>query len=419
MRIGFPEISSNGKAGNMKSFVVTLLLVWVLIPLNTHAAAEFDSGEVVVVSLPVGDDLYIAGGKVLVSEPVKGDAIAAGGSVIINSAVGADLQAAGGSLIINAPVEDDLRAAGGDVLISSRIGGDLVVFGGEVTIPAGAVVQGDAVIGAGHINLGGEVRGDLRVQAGTIDLTGSVAGKAAIYAADRVNLNGTIAGETVFVGKQASLGPHARFGSGISYWRPEGELDFDSVPVGGMVSFKPELAEKLRHYPAAPGEKRIKRGAAAVFGGYFILTLLSGITVIILLTLLLKGPFRRAGEELHRSFWKSLGLGVLILILLPLVGLVCLATIVGIPVGIFALTLFLFSILFGRVIAAVAIAAWLERRRVEEWSTGRLMLISIGLYAVIKVVSVIPFIGWVAVLLAFWAAYGALVTGNWGRSSVI
>lgn len=339
--------------------------------------------------------------------------------MIVNNTVGADLQAAGGSLIINAPIQDDLRAAGGDVILSSTVGGDLVVFGGNVTIPDGVIVQGDAVIGAGNIHLGGEVRGNLKVHAGALDLTGTVGGDAEIYASQRVSLNGIIDGNAVFAGQQTSLGPHAQFNKDVSYWSPEGEMDFGGVVTGGQVSYDPKLAKKLHHYPSMPAQKTVKRGIAGAFGGYFILTLLSGIAVIILSTLLLKGPFRRAGEELHRSFWKSTGIGVLILILLPVIGFLSFVTIIGIPVGLFFMALFAFSILFGRVIAAIAFAAWLERRRITEWSTGRLMLVSIGLYAAIKVVSIVPFFGWLAVLFAVLAGYGALVMAFWSERSVI
>ena len=84
-------------------------------------------------------------------------------------------------------------------------------------------------------------------------------------------------------------------------------------------------------------------------------------------------------------------------------------TLIGIPVGLLIMALFLFSVIFGRVIAAMAFAAWMERRRVAQWSTGRLMLASIGFFILFKLLNLIPFLGWVIVLLATFAGYGALV----------
>jgi cytoskeletal protein CcmA (bactofilin family) len=390
----------------MKATTVLFLIAMVLISVGLCPAAGFESGKVVV-SMPIGDDLYLAGGKVVVSEPASGDLVAAGGSLIINGPVGADLQIAGGSLLVNAPVADDLRAAGGDLVLSSTVGGDLVVFGGDVTIPAGAVIEGDAVIGAGNLHLGGTVRGDLLVQAGTMDITGTVMGSVKLYATDRININGSIQGDIVFAGPTVNLGPAARFDKDVSYWREDGEMNFGQVPVGGQTRFDPELKGKVDRYSAISAERHVDRGTK----GFFFGTMLSGILVIVLSVLLCKGIFRLAGEALHRSYWQSTGIGILTLILLPVAGLLISVTIIGIPVGLFLMAVFAFSIIFGLVITSMGFTAWLERRRVNEWSTGRFMLVSVGLYVAIKLVSVIPFVGWLAVLFAVFAGYGALVPG--------
>jgi len=393
----------------MRSIIVPIMIAAFILSAGLCSAAGFEGGDVVVVSLPIGDDLYVAGGKVILSESAGGDVVAAGGSLIINGPVGADLQIAGGSLLINAPVKDDLRAAGGEIVLSSTVGGDLLVFGGNVTIPAGAVVEGDAVIAAGSLHLGGIVRGDLLVNVGSLDLTGTVQGDVKLYAADKITLNGSVQGDTIFTGPEATLGPGAQFGKDVSYWREGGEIDFGQVPVGGQVVFSPELKGKGGHYNNLSAKRHVDRGTK----GFFIGTLLSGILVIVLATLLLKGVFRQAGEVLNRSYWQSTGIGILVFLLLPLAGFLAFITVLGIPVGMLLLVLFAFSLIFGRVIAAMAFAAWLERRRVAEWSTGRLLLVSIGLYTGIKLLSVVPFIGWLVALFLVLAGYGALVLSLW------
>jgi cytoskeletal protein CcmA (bactofilin family) len=393
----------------MRTMIVPVVIVVALFSAALCPAAGFKSGEVVVVSLPIGDDLYVAGGKVVVSKPAAGDLIAAGGSVILNSPVGSDLTIAGGSLIVNAPVEDDLRAAGGDLVLSSTVSGDLVVVGGNVTIPAGAVVKGDAVIAAGSLHLGGTVHGDLLVHAGSLDLTGAVLGDATLYATDKISIKGRVQGDTVFSGPKANLGPTARFGKDVSYWREDGEIDFGQIPVGGQVLFDPELKGKGDRYVPTHAERLARRGTSGLFFG----TLLSGMAVIVVSILLLKGVFRLAGEALYRSYWQSTGIGLLVYFLLPLAAFLAFVTVVGIPVGMLFMAVFAFSLIFGRVIAAMSFAAWLERRRVAQWSTGRLLLVSVGLYVVIKLVSVVPFIGWLAVLFVVLAGYGALLLGIW------
>lgn len=403
----------------MKLKITILLLTVVLFSAFICQALGSEGNEMAVVSLPIGNDLYMTGGQIVVTEPVTGDLMAVGGSLILNGSVGEDLQIAGGSLLVNSPVTDDLRAAGGDVIVSTSVGGDLVVFGGNVTIPAGAVVEGDAVIGAGNLNLGGTVRGNLTVNCGSMDFSGNVSGNAKMSFTDSARLNGDIEGETVFTGQKVSLGPDARFGSDVSYWRPEGEMDFGQAAVAGQVSFDPKLKGRKHHYSTLPSSKSVRKGMLSAMGGFFLLSLLSGIIVIIASILIFKGVFRQAGEILHRSYWQSTGIGLLVLILLPVMGMLALATIIGIPVGLLFLALFFFSVLFGRVVAAMTFAAWLERRKFSEWSTGRLLLVSVGLFTAIKLVSIIPFIGWVAVLFVVCAGFGALVTRLWKGSVAI
>ncbi|UCG38358.1 MAG: hypothetical protein JSV00_09240, partial [bacterium] len=202
-----PQTGIHGtRAFSTVLLVFPVLIFTVLLTIGPgHAASGSD--DVITVSLPVGDDLYFAGGRVVVSKTVKGDLLAAGGTVIINGPVGGDLIIAGGSLFVNAPVKDDLRAVGGDLVLSSPVSGDLLVLGGYVTVPAGVVVEGDAVIAAGSLYLGGTGAGDLLVQAGDLELDGTVQGNARLYATDRISLRGRVEGETVFSATRAELGP--------------------------------------------------------------------------------------------------------------------------------------------------------------------------------------------------------------------
>ena len=271
------------------ALAVTALISFPFISL----AAEHQSDDPSVVSLPFSNDLYIAGGNVVVTDPIAGDLIAAGGSVIINSPVGADLMAAGGSLIINSAVGDDLRAAGGDITVSCDIGGDVMIFGGSVTIPSGVTVKGDAIVASGTLHLGGTVRGNLRFDGGTVNFSGVVQGNARFYAEEQISLNGRIDGDTSFAGHVVALGQNAGFGGDIDYWTPDGEMDFGSIPVAGTAQYNPKLQRSKPH-----PEGTVRRGIAAAFGAIFFGTVLSGILTIILGVLLFKGTFREAGEIL-------------------------------------------------------------------------------------------------------------------------
>lgn len=393
----------------MRPLIALLIAFAVVYSASASLGADIQVDEITVVSLPFGDDLYIAGGKVVVTEQVTGDLLAVGGSLIVNGPVGADLQAAGGSLIINGPVGDDLRIAGGDVTLVSAVGGDVMIYGGSVTIPNGVVIEGDAVLGSGALHLGGTIMGDLKVDAGIVDFSGIVHGDARLYGDEKISLDGRIEGNTIVTARNVTLGPGAGFGRDVVYWRKDGEMDFRQTSVGGQARFAPELKRDEPHGSGLSRERMVRKGLGTAFSLFFFGTLLSGILAIAIGVLLFKKTFREAGEVLHITFWKGLGVGILTYLLLPVSAVIAMFTLVGIPVGLLLLALFVFSVVFGRVITAIAFAAWIERRRAGQWSAGRLMLAAIGLFVVIKLVGLVPFLGWVVVLLATLAGYGALV----------
>jgi len=393
-----------------------VVLAAVLIP-SILFAGNTKSYDEQLVSITFSDDLYVAGGKVVVSEPVAGDAMVAGGSLIVNSRIRQDLHIAGGSLFINGPVGDDIRAGGGDINLISSVGGDLVVFGGTVTITSGAVIEGDVVVCAGNLILAGTVRGNLLASAEVIDITGTVEGNATLKNADVVKLNGLIKGETVFVTKKVELRRGAGFGKDVVYWRDGGELDFGATPVGGQVRYDPELEKKAKVVPPIVGKFRFDRSRGP-FGLWFLLSFLAGTVLLVPLTLLFSGTFREAGWQLSRSFWKSLGIGLLTYTVLPVAAILTMITVIGIPLGVVLIAVFIFDILFGRIIAALAIASWIERYRSGTWSKGVMLLVAICLLFVLKLMGAIPFAGWLLVVFAVIASFGAFVLACWdGRSS--
>jgi hypothetical protein len=91
----------------------------------SHSAAGHMTGERVVRSGIVEDDLLVFGREAEIAADVAEDVIAAGGRVSIEGRVGGDLSAARGSLDIRAPVADDLLVAGCYVALGDAVGDDV------------------------------------------------------------------------------------------------------------------------------------------------------------------------------------------------------------------------------------------------------------------------------------------------------
>lgn len=385
---------------------IGILVAALLSPLG---AAEFLIGESAIPSSPIDDDAYLAGGKVLVNEPVSGDAVIAGGSLIVNAAIGEDLLIAGGSLVINGPVGDDLRAAGGDITISGDVADDLIAAGGNITVPRNVRIGGDLLAAGGQVTLEGTVEGNLRAVGCRIVFRGEVLGDADLRSAEELVLDGTVGGRTVFAAGDVELGPAAAFEGPVEYWQRKGEMDFGSAAAAGVL-----FNESLRlpghdDMPRLPG----KGATAGIFLLWVAFSLLSGALLLLILVLLSLKYFTVAGERLAEGFWKNAGLGFLYFLVTPCLAVLLMVSLLGLPLGLFLLAVYIFSFVFASPLSALVFARWIERRRESDWGKGALFGAAFGVLVGLKVLSVIPVAGWLVLALLVCAAYGSLLSAKW------
>ena len=377
--------------------------------LSPLGAAEFLVGESAIPSSPIDDDAYIAGGKVLVNEPVRGDAAVTGGSLIVNAEIGEDLLIAGGSLVINGPVGDDLRAAGGDITISGDVADDLIAAGGNITVARNVRIGGDLLAAGGKVTLDGTVEGNLKAAGGKIVFRGEVLGDADLRSTEEMVLDGTVEGRTVFAAGDVELGPAASFEGPVEYWLRKGEMDFGSSAAAGVL-FKESLRlPSFEDMPRIPG----KVPRAGLFVSWVAFSLLSGSLLILILILLSLRYFTVAGERLAEGFWKSAGLGFLYFLVTPCLSFLLMVSLLGLPLGIFLLVVYIFSFVFASPLSALVLARWIERRREAEWGKGVLFGVAFGVLVCLKVLSLIPVAGWLVLALFICAAFGSLLSAKW------
>jgi hypothetical protein len=95
-------------------------------------------------------------------------------------------------------------------------------------------------------------------------------------------------------------------------------------------------------------------------------------------------------------------------ILVPLIAVVLMVTVIGIPVGLLTLLAFPLLLLVAWVIAAFAAADWLfNRGRTERSLGGRLLLLLAGL-VMVTLIGIVPVLGVFVWLLVMLAGLGAL-----------
>jgi cytoskeletal protein CcmA (bactofilin family) len=384
--------------------LIPIITCFLFLPFS--AGAEIGAGEEVFVTSPVQENAYLFGGRVVINERLLADGVLAGGSVLVNAPVGRDLLAAGGEVVVNAPVGGNVRSAGGSVTVNGEVDGDLVVAGGRVIVGPGVRVAGDLLAAGGEVVIDGIIEGDLRATGGRITFSGEVAGTALLRARD-LNLNGRFAGAADFAGENVELGRGARFDDDVAYWRPEGEIDFGAALAPDANAL---LREDLRG--AAPRYTAREAGRKALTA-WVALSFFSGAAIVLLLTFLAPGLTGLAGNRLAGAFWPKTGIGLLYFLATPPLALLLMITLIGFPLGVFLIFLYFFSLFFAAPLTAATLVRWLELRRNAQWSRGKIALLGLVLFVVLKLLLLIPVVGWFLVLIPVCAAFGALLAADW------
>lgn len=368
----------------------SLFVALSLIPVCA-SAATMRAGEQpnVPASERIGDDLYMAGGNVSSSGALMGDLVVVGGNILINSAVAQDVAAGGGSITILGTVGDDVRVVGGNIIIGGGVKGDVVAAGGQTQI-SGSGVGGDVVWAGGSLSIDAPVVGNLK-------LAGD---EAAIYS--------TIHGNVEFHGSKLTLGKGAVIDGNLTYESPKAAVMEDGAVVRGATEYKPQEVKEFKEKAA--------KGVLAILSFLVLGKFLSMLAFALALGL----GFHRYSTTLVRNAFadplSEAGRGLVVLIVLPVVSVLLLCTLIGIPFGILGLLSFAALMLVASSLVAILLGslvhAWVYKPA-EYHVTWKTILAGVALSMVLAVV---PVVGGFALFFLFLLALGSSTKIKWSAA---
>jgi len=367
----------------MKRGVPGTALAALVLATIAGCTVHYEDGD--SVTREFGSDYFGAGGMLNLTDPVEGDAFLAGGRVSTASQVDGDLVMAGGELSIGGAVGDDLYAAGGDVQFDAIVTGNARVAGGDVTVGPATVVAGSLTLTGGRVEFDGNTHQYLHASGGSVRLNGEVHGDAEVRS------------------EELQIGPNARIGGRLVYRGPvEPE-----VPEGASIAGGVEFHEESAHRFFEDAQPRVHD---AVLGVGTFLWFVGVFVAGALYLLLLPGFASEAAAAIGRKPLPSLGLGLAILVCVPFVAIVLLITIIGIPVALLLMALYLLVLFLGWVTAALFVAQrGLEVLRPGKTATRgwQLLALLLGLLA-LWLLKQIPLVGGLIGFVALLAGIGAL-----------
>lgn len=365
-------------------FVLTLAFAFIFPRQALAQTRNYNPNQIVVLpkTQVVNHDYFGAGNSVTLSGTVNGAAYLAGNNITVNGNVTDDIIAAGSIIDIKGTVGHNLRIIGGQVTIDGDIKGSVTVAGGMVTITENAKIAGSLMAASGNITILGPIA------------------KQAYLAANKILIGSTI-GSDVRAAGNIELISGAKIAGTLTYESTTPALIDSGATVSGKIS------QIIPAKPAPTAPVKPAKFIIPVIGFFalvkFIMELLLGIIFI----LLAPNYTARVAKQISENGWTNFGIGLLSVIALPVLILVSMATIIGIPLGL--ILIFAFGILgfLANIMIAAYIGSWILQRSTGG-KAGIIWSFILGLI-IFDLVKIIPIAGMIIGALAYLIGFGALI----------
>ncbi|OGD67826.1 hypothetical protein A3F08_01535 [Candidatus Berkelbacteria bacterium RIFCSPHIGHO2_12_FULL_36_9] len=293
-----------------------------------------------------------------------------GNSIRIDGSVGGDLITAGNQIEINGDVDANVFAGSNSVILNSKIRRDFIVGANDVKISKQAVIGGNLYVGSANVVIDGEVKGT--VYAGTGSLT----------------INGKVGKEIKANVGLLKLGPTSEVNGDISY----------TSDKKAVVSKGAKYTGKLEQKETPKGLAKVNLKESALDS---LMSLLSAILVVILLILLFPKKLESLNSYLELNFWRSLGFGFLALIAIPILTVILFLTIIGVPLGLITLGIFILMIYLSKIICAYYFGNIISK---GSWSPIWSCVLGLVILAALSLVPIINgIVGFIALLVGLGA----------------
>ncbi|MFZ5365248.1 MAG: hypothetical protein ACOZBH_03605 [Patescibacteria group bacterium] len=355
------------------------------------AAAQPMAGESITVGADevIEENFFAAGQNVELAGHFTKDVYVWGNVVNISGKVDGDVIVGGSYVRISGDVAGNVRAAGSNVEIGAKVGKNCTLAGASLMINENASIGWDLLAAGGLVSLNGPVAGDVGIAGGDIRINAPIGGK----------LNVKVDREGKF-----TLGKNSSVGKDVNYWWHNDLMKEDGAVVNGNIN------KILPAYEKQSGHKQ-----SSAITGYVGMKLFSfaALLVIGLLLVALFGKFfqKVIGRNLDK-FGVSLGIGFLILIVVPIAFIILMITIIGIPLALVSLAVYVVLLYLAKVFASVSVGTFVLSKLMKGKKPDRYLAFLIGL-VILSLIGLIPLVGGLIWLVFSLAALGAFVHVIW------
>lgn len=322
--------------------------------------------------------------------------------------------------------EKDVVIKNNDVVIDYNVEGNLVVFAKNVTVKEGKEIRGDAVIFADTVTFepNSYVLSNLVVASNTLNLKGTtytlyaavnninvegyVYRDMKVCAGDKVSILGTVGRDAVIAGT-----------SNITFKSNEEDDSTKGLIAGKLTYYSQNKAtsdfgdsvdkEKVTHISIVPVSVTT---STSNYVWSFLYALVNYLVVLAILAIVFKKLTPKFVETAERTYkekkYSSLLLGLGLLVLAPALIFALLFTVVGANLALLAFVLYLLLIYLATPISLIGLTGFLANK-LDIKTTGKRILVLLGLATILKLINLIPYFGLVVSILIGLAGLGIIV----------
>ncbi len=358
--------------------ILSLAVMMFLLSSGTAFGLIIRGGNESYVSEKIDDDLILGGNDVKFDGEIRGDIIAAGQDVVIDGLVDGNINAAGYSVKAGGTVYRSVRLAGYKVTADGQILGNLMLAGAIARVSPTCEVKRDVNISSAIAYVNGIILGSLNIEAEEVIISGTIDGDVKISA-----------------DKSVKIERSAQINGSLHYSCPERAKIANGAQIEGETKWKKE---------AKSGDESGALWALMKTGILFIGAYIIGL----ILLWLCKPSCCSVRDIIAEQLGRSLGYGLVLFVVVPIALLLIMVTIVGIPLSLLSLLLYIILFYVAKLFVAIALGDKILSMLNQSGTRSQALSLLIGLI-ILTIMYKIPFIGWAVYLLSVMIGLGAIL----------
>lgn len=321
-------------------------------------------------------DLLVSGRKVIIEGTVVGDVYAFAENLLISGNITGDVITFSRNTEIRGEVDGNIRAFTDHLVIDGHVLRNLTLFAQYLTLSQSGQIDGSILTLTRTVDLEGRLGKEFNGAAEELRITGEIGRGISYLHVDRLHIEAT-----------------AHINGDVHYTSPHEATIAPEANISGDITFDQVLPKPERK---------------SLFWPLFLTfaSLISALLIWLLLRYLCPSMLSAIHRTLQEKRVSKFGIGLVVLLALPMLLLVLLITVIGIPL---ALTLAAVTVIM-LYVAKVFIGSWAGPRLAERfgWRISPLLAELLGVVAVSLLVQ-LPIVGWMLAAV-IWALFlGAVI----------